>query len=188
MASPPDAPATTLHLTDAKTTVEAHRCTNITPAPDASAVVVVALAGSLMRWLDTWAAAPVTDTDRVTFIIGDASWVAGDPGDRLDAAAPPDIDARVRTVGSPGNLTDIGVTLTETLESQSADRTLLCFRSLTVLLQYAPLDEVYQFLHTLRTHVDRADTAAHFHLHEDAHGEAVVNTLRSVFDRVHRDA
>ena len=74
------------------------------------------------------------------------------------------------------------------LERQPAGGTLLCFQSLTVLLQYAPLDEVYQFLHTLETHVKRTDAAAHFHLHVDAHDEEAVDTLRPVFDRVRRDS
>ncbi|WP_449271828.1 DUF7504 family protein [Haloplanus rallus] len=187
---PPESPSTiTLHLTDSRTTVEPRHCTRITPVPEASAVVVVALAGSPVRWLDDWEAMPDTDIDRATFVVDDAtSWVAGDPRDRLDAAASPDTDVRVRTLASPGNLTDVGVTLTEVLERQPAGPTLLCFQSLTVLLQYAPLDEVYQFLHTLETHVERTDTAAHFHLHEGAHDEEAVDTLRPVFDRVHGDS
>ncbi|WP_251341233.1 DUF7504 family protein [Haloplanus halophilus] len=179
----------TLHLTDAVTTVGARQCANATPSPDKPTVIVVALAGSPGQWLDRWERAADTDTDRATFVVDDAtSWLAGDPRDRLAAESSPDTEVCVRTVASPGNLTDIGVTLTEVLDEESTERALLCFQSLTVLLQYAPLDEVYQFLHTLVAHVDRAGATAHFHLHEAAHDEETVDTLRPLFDRVRGDA
>ncbi|WP_251329616.1 DUF7504 family protein [Haloplanus pelagicus] len=184
--------ASTLHLTDTPTTVEARTCESVTPPActeqDTPGIIVVALAGSPVRWLDGWESAIDTDTDRATFVVDEAaSWLAGDAKDRLDAEAPPATDVCVRTVASPGNLTDLGVTLTEALETQSADPTLLCFQSLTVLLQYSPSDEVYRFLHTLVTHVDRADVTAHFHLHEGAHEAETVATLRPLFDRVRSD-
>lgn len=175
-------------MTDTPTTVEAQQCTRVTPSPEAPAVVVVALAGSPVRWLDSWETIPDTDAERATFVVDDtASWDAADPRDRLDDAAASDTDVRVRTVASPANLTDVGVTLTEVLERQPADPTLVCFQSLTVLLQYSPLDEVYQFLDTLDTHVERTDATAHFHLHDDAHDEKAVATLRPVFDRIRDD-
>ena len=179
----------TLHLADAETTVGARQCTHATPRPDAAAVVVVAFAGSPVRWLDGWQSAADARTERATFVVDDAaSWVAGDPEARLDAEARSTTDVSVRTVSSPGNLTDIGVTLTEILETHPTERSLLCFQSLTVLLQYASLEEVYQFLHTLVTHVDRAEATAHFHLHADAHADETVATLRPLFDRVRGDA
>jgi hypothetical protein len=184
--------ASTLHLTDTPTTVGAHACARVTPsaytARRTPRLIVVALAGSPVRWLDGWESATDADIDRATFVVDEAtSWRAGDAHDRLDAEASPVTDVCVRTVASPGNLTDLGVTLTEALEAESADPTLLCFQSLTVLLQYSPSDDVYRFLHTLVTHVDRADVTAHFHLHADAHEAETVATLRPLFDRVRRD-
>lgn len=179
----------TLHLTDVVTTVGARQCTHATPRPEAPAIVVVALAGSPIRWLDGWQSSANAEVERATFVVDDAaSWTAGDPETRLDAEARPTTDVSVRTVSSPGNLTDIGVKLTEVLDGHSAQRPLLCFQSLTVLLQYAPLDEVYQFLHTLVSHVDRTEATAHFHLHADAHDDDTVATLRTLFDRVRYDA
>jgi hypothetical protein len=57
-------------------------------------------------------------------------------------------------------------------------------RSLTVLLQYAPLGDVYQFLHTLIGHLDRFDATGHFHLHEHAREAETMATLRPMFDRI----
>ncbi|GAB6862793.1 hypothetical protein JCM17092_28820 [Haloplanus litoreus] len=151
--------------------------------------MVVALAGSPIRWLDDWQSSADVEAERATFVVDDtASWTAGDPAVRLAVESWPATDVSVRTVSSTGNLTDMGVTLTDVLETHDAESTLLCFQSLTVLLQYAPLEEVYQFLHTLVSHVDRTEITAHFHLHADAHDDDTVATLRPLFDRVRRDA
>jgi hypothetical protein len=54
-------------------------------------------------------------------------------------------------------------------------------------LQYSATDEVFQFLHTLDSHLDRFDATGHFHLHADAHDSETVATLRPLFDRVRDD-
>lgn len=151
-------------------------------------VIVVALAGSPTRWLDRWS--ETVDTHRATFVVDESvDWIAGYPQERLQSASPTDTDVQVDAVASPGNLTDIGVTLTTLLEDHAErDRpTVLCFQSVTVLLQYSSLDEVYRFLHTLVGHVDGFGATSHFHLHADAHEEETVATLRPVFDRVRSD-
>jgi hypothetical protein len=103
--------------------------------------------------------------------------------------AAPDTAVRTDPVASPGNLTDLGVTLTRRLESHGASdpRTILCLRSLTVLLQYSAPDEVYRFLHTLLAQLDRFDATGHFHLHREAHDRETIDALRPLFDRVRRD-
>jgi len=176
----------TLHLSATRTAIGARRCARVVSEPEGADVLVVAFAGSPARWLDTWRAV-VDDPPRATFVVHDAaSWLAGDPRDRVETVASPDTTVQAELVNSPGNLTDLGVTLLEALEAHAAHdpRTILCFQSLTVLLQYAPLDEVYQFLHTLVGHFDRFDAAGHFHLHERAHDAETIDTLRPVFDRV----
>lgn len=102
--------------------------------------------------------------------------------------ADPDTTVRTEFVDSPGNLTDLGVTLTERLETSDDrdSRTVLCCQSLTVLLQYSEDDEVFQFIHTLTGHLDRFDATGHFHLHERAHDDETVAAFRSLFDRVRR--
>ncbi|WP_248897772.1 DUF7504 family protein [Haloplanus halobius] len=181
-------PVRTLHLTDGETAIHAQQCVHAAPASDASALIVVAFAGSPVRWLDQWRAAADTDPDRVTVVLVDAaSWLNGDPGERLRAVAHPDADVRVETVASPGNLTDIGVTLTEVLDAHEEEEPHLCFQSVTVLLQYASAKEVCQFLHVLGGHLDQFGATGHFHLHEGAHDEETVEMLRSVHDRIRHD-
>lgn len=179
----------TLHLTETATAIGARQCARTVPDPSAVNVLVVSFAGSPAKWLDDWQTV-VDDPGWATFVMNDAaSWLAGDPRERVETAAA-DTTVRTRLVDSPGNLTDLGVTLTEALEAnaQRTPRTTLCFQSLTVLLQYAPLDDVYQFLHTLIGHLDRFDTTGHFHLHADAHDAETVAALRPLFDRVRDDA
>jgi len=179
----------TLHLTDSATAVGAAGCARAPPDADRPDVIAVSFAGSASRWLDDWQAT-VGEPRRLTVVTSDAAaWLAGDPHDRLDAIAD-GADVRVELVDSPRNFTDLGVTLTELLESYGERDwpTALCFRSLTVLLQYADSEDVYQFLHTLVGHLDRFDVAGHFHLHVDAHDEDVIATLEPLFDRVVRDS
>jgi hypothetical protein len=189
----------TLHLTDTPTTVDAHDCVHATPRSPADDpnVVVVALAGSPATWLDQWAR--LVDGDdadsRATFVVEEAmDWIAGHPRDRLERVAPPETDVDVETVDSAGNLTDLGVTLVDELESHRTydAPTALCFQSLTVLLQWSETDAVFRFLHTLMGHLDDAasdgpDATAHFHIHEPAHEDDTVDRLRPLFDRVRHD-
>lgn len=176
----------TLHLSETRTAIGARQCARTVSDPDETDVLVVAFAGSPAQWLDDWRTV-VTDPPRATFVVHDAaSWLAGAPHDRIETVAPAETTVRTELVGSPGNLTDLGVTLVEALEAHAAydPRTALCFQSVTVLLQYAPLDEVYQFLRTLIGHVDRFDATGHFYLHEHAHETETIDTLRPVFDRI----
>jgi hypothetical protein len=177
----------TLHLADDDTATAATECARV--APTGSDLLVVALEGSPARWLDGWRTA-VDDPDRATFVVADAAeWLAGAPRSRIESAATPDTTIRTALVDSPGNLTDLGVTLLDALESHDAadTRTTFCCQSLTVLLQYSTTDEVYQFLHVLIRHLERFDAIGHFHLHERAHDAETIATLRRPFDRVRRD-
>lgn len=184
-------------MTDARTTIRARQCAHATPrAPDDDPdVVVVALAGSPAAWLAQWDALAGDDAGgRTTVVVQDAvDWLAGCPRERIERVAPPETDVSVETVGSVANLTDLGVTLVEELDTHrgSDAPTTLCFQSLTVLLQWSETDAVYRFLHTLMGHLgevaDGPGTTAHFHLHERAHDPDTVDRLRPLFDRVRHD-
>ncbi|MFB6156223.1 MAG: hypothetical protein ABEJ34_00065 [Haloferacaceae archaeon] len=97
-------------------------------------------------------------------------------------AVPDDVD--VRTVADPGNLTRLGVALTEALAAVEGTRPVLCFHSLSVLLQYAGPDRVYRFLSVLKTHLDAAGATAHFHLDPSTHDDRTVEAFRTLFDDV----
>lgn len=179
----------TLHLTESATTVGATQCARVASQPDRSDVITVSFAGSPARWLDDWQDEG-SPPARATVVTGDAAaWLAGHPRDRLESTVTDDTDVRVELVDSPRNLTDLGVTLTQLLETHGErdSTTTLCIRSLTVLLQYSDSDAIYRFLHTLVGHLDRFEVSGHFHLHAGAHTEDVVASLEPLFDRVVRD-
>ncbi|MFB6303570.1 MAG: hypothetical protein ABEH47_00265 [Haloferacaceae archaeon] len=95
---------------------------------------------------------------------------------------PDDVD--VLTVSDPGNLTRLGVTLTEALASVEGTRPVLCFHSLSVLLQYASPDRVFRFLSVLKNHLDAAGATAHFHLDPSTRDDRTVEAFRHLFDDV----
>ncbi|WP_240334755.1 DUF835 domain-containing protein [Halorussus sp. MSC15.2] len=95
-------------------------------------------------------------------------------------------DEVVETLSNPGDLTGLGIKLSEILREWDAldGRTVACFDSLTALLQYADLQTVYKFLHVLTGRFAAADVTAHFHLDPDACDTQTVSTLTSLFDTV----
>ncbi|WP_321112712.1 DUF7504 family protein [Halorussus salinisoli] len=95
-------------------------------------------------------------------------------------------DDVVVTLSNPGDLTGLGIKLSEILKEWGTDGnpTVACFDSLTALLQYGDLQTVYKFLHVLTGRFDAADVTAHFHLDPDACDQQTVSTLTSLFDTV----
>lgn len=92
----------------------------------------------------------------------------------------------VETLSSPGDLTGLGIKLSEILKEWTGDGSEItaCFDSLTALLQYADLQTIYKFLHVLTGRFEAADVTAHFHLDPDACDQQTVSTLTSLFDTV----
>lgn len=92
----------------------------------------------------------------------------------------------VTTIGSPGDLTRLGIELTEFLETH-ADKepgeVLVTVESLTPMLQYADLEQVYRFVHVLTNLIRRTGAASVIHLDPEAHSPQVVATFTSLFDR-----
>jgi KaiC/GvpD/RAD55 family RecA-like ATPase len=92
---------------------------------------------------------------------------------------------RVEYVSSPGDLTGIGIGVSEQLRrfgASDAERTRICFYSLSTLLIYAELETVFRFLHVLSGRVDSIGALGLFALDPTTHDESTVNTLRQLFD------
>ena len=92
----------------------------------------------------------------------------------------------VRSVASPADLTDVGIKVSTFLGDWEGDgnRTLLCFQSVTTMLQYVDLHRAFRFLHVLTGRVRATDGLAHYHLDPTAHDERTINTLKTLFDGV----
>ncbi|MBX0295873.1 DUF7504 family protein [Haloarcula nitratireducens] len=88
----------------------------------------------------------------------------------------------VQTVSTPSDLTGLGITLSQSFSAH--DDVVVCFDSLTALLQYVDLPTVYEFLHAVTGQLDAADAGAHFHVDPTAHDRQTVDALASPFDAV----
>lgn len=93
----------------------------------------------------------------------------------------------VRGVTDPGDLTGIGIAVSEFLDDlpSSADP-VVCVDSLTTLLQYSSPERTFRFLQVLFGRVLAADGAVHCHADPAAHDDAVLDQLRDLFDDVVR--
>lgn len=90
------------------------------------------------------------------------------------------------TVPSATDLAGIGLTVSDYLSDWHGDgnRIVVCFDSLTPIVDQVPPELAFRFIHTLTAQFRRVDALAHFHLDPDAHDEATVKTLLPLFDAV----
>jgi KaiC/GvpD/RAD55 family RecA-like ATPase len=93
---------------------------------------------------------------------------------------PRDSAVTVKSVSTPDDLTGLGITLSQALSTH--DDAIVCFDSLTVLLQYVDTETAYEFLNAVTGHLYAADARAHFHLDPSAHDSQTVDALASLFD------
>ena len=99
---------------------------------------------------------------------------------------PVDDSLSIQTVSTPGNLTDLGIKITEYLSAWESDgnQIVACFHTLTTLAQYTDMKTIFRFVHVLVEKLQRVDAIAHFHMDPAAHDERELNMLKSVFDAV----
>jgi hypothetical protein len=60
----------------------------------------------------------------------------------------------------------------------------VCFDSLTAMLQYVDVETAYEFLHAITGQLYAADARAHFHIDPTAHDRTTVDSIASLFDAV----
>lgn len=94
-------------------------------------------------------------------------------------------DGPVAVVEHPGDLTELGIRLSEALEDwQDRDDLVVCFHSLTALLDHATVERAFRFLHVLTSRLQAAEATAFFHLDPEAHDPSAVATLQPLFDGI----
>lgn len=110
--------------------------------------------------------------------VGDVMRSAAEGGP--DFGAPVVMDA----VEQPDDLQGIGTAVSQYCERWDREEydIVVCFDSLTELLDYASPEVVFQFCHVLTSRLDSVDALAHFHLDPDAHSDETVATFQSIFD------
>lgn len=103
-----------------------------------------------------------------------------------DGSAATSDSTDVRVVRNPGNLTRFGVRITEALDELRSEYTdiVVCFQSLSALLQYTGTNQAFQFMQVLTDHFKQAGAVAHVHMNSDAHDDQTIATFTQIFDVV----
>lgn len=163
--------------------------TEIAP-PSELATIAVTLSKSPDEWLDAYRSHVGSLPAHVSIVdVGEETRSAASDGGH-PAPFPNGPDGSIHTVQSPGNLTQLGVRITEAFdEIAELDSELsisLCFDSISPLLLHAEADTVFKFLTVLTGKVSADDGFGHYHIDPGAHEEATVHMLTTVFDAVIR--
>jgi len=99
-----------------------------------------------------------------------------------ESGATADLDGiEVETITSPSDLTGLGIAIGEFLSGWETEP-VVCFDSLTAMLQYVTVETAYEFLHTITGQLYAADARAHFHIDPTAHDPQTVEGITSLFD------
>jgi hypothetical protein len=151
----------------------------LTGSPPASTnVLAVTFADTPAEWIDEW-----------------TEW-AGEPPARGGVVAIGQAETRleapdwtVETVENPGDLTGIGVELSELLSGMAGaagedESVAVCFDSVTSLSQYADLQRTFRFLHVVTGRIKSAGASGHFHVDPEAHSDQDLATLKGLFDAI----
>ncbi len=95
----------------------------------------------------------------------------------------------VKSVENPSDLTGVGIELSELLSGMATaagedEDLVMCFNSVTSLLQYADLQRAFRFLHVVTGRIKTVGAVGHYHLDPEAHDRQTLATLKGLFDAV----
>lgn len=84
------------------------------------------------------------------------------------------------------DLTELGIAISRFLTEWEANsnQTVVCFDSITALLQWSEMEPAFRFLHVLNARLSAASALAHFHCNRGVHPETTIGILRPLFDEV----
>ncbi|WP_255195488.1 DUF7504 family protein [Halorarius litoreus] len=149
-------------------------------------LLAVALDGGVDDVLDRWTRYAGATPGRTAVVTAGES-VRGAAAASSEGVSMLGSDVSLASVSDPGDLTGLGIKISQCLSSWEDDDNdlMLCFDSLTTLLQFTELRQVFQFVHVLTQRIESAGARAHFHMNQHAHDEQTVATVRSLFDHVY---
>lgn len=97
------------------------------------------------------------------------------------AAATDRDDIVTENVSSASDLTGLGIQIGKFL-SEWEGPVVVCFDSITSMLQYVDFETAYEFLHAITGQIKAADARAHFHIDPAAHDRKVVDGIKTLCD------
>jgi hypothetical protein len=175
----PSGPANVLLEVDGHDDCEEEACMALSGVddPDGVDVVFVTFTKSADQRLAAWrdhANAPPANIGIVSVEIGGSN--GGASTDRPGGPA-------VRRISDPSDLTGVGIAISEFLSAwaDTDQQTVVCFDSVTALLQYVDANRVFQFLNEMTSKFEQAGVHAHFHLLPEAHEAQNLSVLTSLF-------
>ena len=181
--APVQDPSKALLLTSPLSTAGKEACYKLLAdvPPAHTNVLVVSYTGQPTRWLAEW-------RDHVGEPPTELGYIVVGPQTRATMKTAPGAADRVvdTTTINPSDLTGLGIAVTEYLDGWASNdnATVVCFDSVTVLLQYVDKKTAYQFLHVLLNKLAAVGSDSHFHVDPEAHDSTTMSTLRPLFDTV----
>lgn len=133
--------------------------------------------------VDTWQRIAGDYPRRMRMVAVDADSRSSRPSDGADEADGA-AGRAVERVGSPHNLTQLGVRITDCLDEwdgTAARPTVVCFQSVTTLLQYVEVEQAVDFLEVVTERCGATDAVAHYHLDPQAHDDDTIDRLADLF-------
>ncbi|MFB6308678.1 MAG: hypothetical protein ABEH35_05040 [Haloarculaceae archaeon] len=93
-----------------------------------------------------------------------------------------------KRISDPDDLVRLGLAISNCLGDweDAGQRGIVCFDSITALLQFVDLERSFRFFHTLKYQVQSKGAVAHYHMDPTALDDQTVIKLRSLFDEVVR--
>jgi hypothetical protein len=181
----PEQARTVLLLAPLDSTHDATACNELLSALPSSPthVLGVTFDSPSEEQLDTWEFDGDSTAQISIITVGDFTRSAASRGSEDRRPIDP---VRVDTVADPDDLTTLGRRVSDQFsEWDLADeQPVVCFRSLTALLETTDLERVFRFLHIQIGRLSSAGANAHFHLDPRAHDDQTVDTIRPLFDTV----
>ncbi len=153
--------------------------------PTETNLLAVSFTRQLDDWLDDWdeLVGGPRPAQLVFLSIGNSMRGSVDEKGKLELDGG---NIAVESVQGGGNLTRIGVTISQYLSDwQDQDRSVaFCFDSITPMLHYMEVQQVYRFLHQLTGQLKAMDAVGHYHMDPDAHDEVEIPRFKTLFDAV----
>lgn len=97
-----------------------------------------------------------------------------------------DRTVHIKTATDPGDIKGIGIRISKQLsEWDNNDRpTMVCFHSLTSILQYISTKQLFQFIHLLQNRLRSYDAVVHYHIDPSVHDQMTLSQIKPLLDHV----
>lgn len=135
----------------------------------------------LSRWEDGDGQYPANTT-----VVAVGAGTRAASADRISTVDFPPDPYTITTVTHETDFAAVGRIISEQLSAweSSDNRTVLCFHSITDLLDHVDEATAFKFLHVLASRLESSEVLAHFHIDPEMHDEKTIRLFSELFDPV----